>query len=137
MQNRVYILDSNIWISFMITRRLHLLVALIQDNQLTILTNPHLIEEIREVLARPKFRKYIKQSDVKELIAIHLKICVLVAEVEQRKQLTDTKDDFLLNLYHDGNATGIVTGDKELLHEAGILNYHVMTLIEFETEIRN
>jgi len=34
MQNNVYILDSNIWISYLITKRLHLLVALIQDHQL-------------------------------------------------------------------------------------------------------
>jgi len=101
-----------------------------------ILTSHHLIEEIREVLSRPKFKKYVKQSDVKELISIHMKICVLVPTVEGRKQLKDSKDDFLLNLYNDGKATGIVSGDKEFLREAGKLNYNVMTLNSFESEIK-
>lgn len=52
---------------------------------------------------------------------------------ETTVQLTDPKDNFLLNLYVKGKATLIVSGDKEFLHEADELNYRVMTLREFET----
>jgi len=71
MQNEVFILDSNIWISYVITKRLDKLVALIYYHHLTVITSRHLIAEIQEVLSRPKFKKYLKQSDIKELIAIH------------------------------------------------------------------
>ena len=47
-------------------------------------------------------------------------------------QLTDPKDNFLLDLYNKGKATILVTGDKKFLHEATELNYRVMTLKEFE-----
>ena len=47
-------------------------------------------------------------------------------------RLSDKKDNFLLNLYNIGKATVIVSGDKELLHEASELNYRVMSLREFE-----
>ncbi|MBK6966125.1 MAG: putative toxin-antitoxin system toxin component, PIN family [Bacteroidales bacterium] len=56
MQNEVFILDSNIWISYVITKRLHRLVSIILDQNLTILTSKQLQEEIATVLARPKFK---------------------------------------------------------------------------------
>jgi len=132
MQNEVFILDSNIWISYVITKQLDKLVTRIYHHQLTVLTSHPLIAEIQEVLSRSKFKKYLKHSDIKELIAIHLKLCRLVDTDETTNQLTDPKDNFLLNLYNKGKATVIVTGDKEFLHEASGLNYHVMTLKEFE-----
>jgi len=132
MQNEVLILDSNIWISYVITRRLDKLVTLILDHQLTVLTSRQLIEEIQEVLMRPKFKKYIKHSDIKEFSAIHLKLCWLVDTDETTNQLKDPKDNFLLELYNKGKATILVSGDKEFLHEAIELNYRVMTLREFE-----
>jgi putative PIN family toxin of toxin-antitoxin system len=131
MQNEVFILDSNIWISYVITKRLDKLVTLIYHHHLTVLTSRHLIAEIQEVLSRPKFKKYLKHSDIKELIAIHLKLCRLVDTDETTNLLTDPKDNFLLNLYIKGKATVIVSGDKEFLHEAGKLNYRVITLKEF------
>jgi putative PIN family toxin of toxin-antitoxin system len=132
MQKEVFFLDSNIWISYVITRRLNTLVALIHNSQLTVLTSLHLVEEIQEVLHRSKFKKYLKHSDIKEVIMLHVKLCQLVETDETSHQLSDAKDNFLLNLYNKGKATVLVSGDKELLHEANALNYRVMTLREFE-----
>ena len=49
MQKEVFILDSNICISYVITRQLHTLVTLIYAHQLTVITSQHLVEEIQEV----------------------------------------------------------------------------------------
>jgi putative PIN family toxin of toxin-antitoxin system len=132
MQKEVFILDSNIWISYVITRQMHKLVTLIHKHHLTILTSQQLVEEVQEVLFRPKFKNYIKRSDIKEAIALHLKLCRFVRIEETTNQLSDPKDNFLLNLYNEGKATALVSGDKELLREASELSYHVMTLKEFE-----
>ncbi len=132
MQKEVFILDSNIWISYVITKQLQTLVALIHKHQLTVLTSENLVEEIQGVLSRPKFKKYLKHSDIKEVITLHLKLCQLMGTQETTNQLTDTKDNFLLDLYNKGKATILVSGDKVLLREASELNYHVMTLREFE-----
>jgi len=132
MQNEVLILDSNIWISYLITRRLDKLVTLILNNQLTVLSCRQLIEEIQEVLLRPKFKKYIKRSDIKEFIAIHIKLCWFVETGGTTNRLRDPKDNFLLDLYDKGKATILVSGDKEFLEEAIKLTYRVMTLKEFE-----
>jgi uncharacterized protein len=135
MQKEVYILDSNIWISYVITRRLQTLVSLIGNQQLTVLTTEQLVNEIHEVLNRPKFKKYIRQADIKEVITLHVKLCRLVTLDESITQLSDPKDDFLLNLYNEGKATVLVSGDKDLLREASEMNYQVMTLREFELSL--
>jgi len=132
MQNEVFIFDSNIWISYLITRRLDKLVSVILQHHLTVLTNRQLIEEIQGVLLRPKFKKYIKRSDIKEFVAIHLKLCSFVETDVTANVLKDPKDNFLLDLYDVGKATILVSGDKEFLHEASQLNYQVMTLRELE-----
>ena len=132
MQKEVFILDINIWISYVITKQLQTLVALIHKHQLTVLTSENLVEEIQGVLLRPKFKKYLKHSDIKEVITLHLKICQLMGTQETTNELTDTKDNFLLDLYNKGKATILVSGDKVLLREASELNYRVMTLREFE-----
>ncbi len=132
MQNEVFILDSNIWISYVITKQLQTLVAMILNHQLTVLTSEDLVEEIQGVLLRPKFKKYLKQSDIKELITLHLKLCQHVRTDKTSNRLSDAKDNFLLDLYNNGKATVIVSGDKEFLREARELNYRVMTLREFE-----
>jgi putative PIN family toxin of toxin-antitoxin system len=108
------------------------LVALIHKHHLTVLTSENLVEEIQGVLSRPKFKKYLKHSDIKEVIALHLKLCQLMGTQETTNQLTDTKDNFLLDLYNKGKANILVSGDKVLLREASELNYRVMTLREFE-----
>ncbi len=132
MQNEVVILDSNIWISYVISRRLNILVQIIQENHLTILTSQHLTKEIQDVLKRAKFKKYLSNSDVKEVIIIHKKLCRFVETNENTRQLTDRKDNFLLHLYDKGQASMLVSGDKKLLQEAGQLKYRVLTLREFE-----
>ncbi|MHC1776958.1 MAG: putative toxin-antitoxin system toxin component, PIN family [Lentimicrobium sp.] len=118
--------------SYAITKRLHRLVSIILDQNLTILTSKQLQEEIANVLARPKFKKYIKHSDIAEVMAIHLKLCRIVVVNDTVSLLTDPKDNFLISLYKTGNATFLVSGDKELLHEASNLGCRVMTLKEFE-----
>jgi putative PIN family toxin of toxin-antitoxin system len=132
MKNEVFILDSNIWISYVITRKLDKLVSLIHRHQLIVLTCLPLIQELQEVLMRPKFKKYLGKSDLREIIAIHLKICRIVDIDDTPMQLSDPKDYFLLNLYNKGEASQLVSGDKELIREAGELNYGTMTLREFE-----
>ena len=133
MKNEVFILDSNIWISYVISRRLQDLVSHVQMHQYTILSSKHLVNEIRDVLARPKFNKYIKHDDIKEVIAIHLKLCQVIETEEQTVMLTDPKDNFLISLCKHSRNAVLVSGDKELLKEASRYGYNVMTFKEFES----
>ena len=132
MQNEVFILDSNIWISYLLTRRIQILVSIILKRHLTVLTSEQLVQELQSVLARPKFKKYVNLTDIEELSTLHLKLCRFVVPKETITTLSDPKDNFLINLYLTGKATVLVSGDKELLREATALDCRVMTLKEFE-----
>ena len=64
---------------------------------------------------RIKFRKYFKLDDVESLI---LKIRTRAFFIDVTSEITKcrySKDNFLRSLSLDGNATHLLTGDKDLL----------------------
>jgi predicted nucleic acid-binding protein len=59
----------------------------------------------------------------------------LVIIEDKTHNLSDPNDNFLLDLYKAGNATILVSGDKDLLRDANNLNYKVMTMRDFELSL--
>jgi len=55
MTRNIIILDTNIWISSLLSRRYDILANIILSNELDIVTCNNLINEISEVLQREKF----------------------------------------------------------------------------------
>ena len=74
MNREVYILDTNIWISYLLSGKYHHLIELILRNNLEIVTCKGLIIELEQVLQRKKFKKYIGKNEIDEAVKIHLKI---------------------------------------------------------------
>jgi uncharacterized protein len=64
------ILDTNLWISYLISKRLSKIDELILDNRLTILFSDESLEEFIEVTNRPKFKKYFSKEDVINLLLL-------------------------------------------------------------------
>ena len=64
------IFDTNIWISFLIGKRLHFLKPLIADRIIEIVISDQLIHEIQVVTHRPKLRPYFAKQKVNELIEL-------------------------------------------------------------------
>ncbi len=67
-KNIKVIFDTNVWISFLIGKRLQLIQEYIVNGNLTIVITDQLLTEIKEVSKRPKLKKYFPQKKVKELI---------------------------------------------------------------------
>lgn len=109
------VIDTNIWISFLIGRTLAGLSEAILNDKIKILFSEELLDELIEVLQRPKFKKYFSQDDITELLSL------LHAKTEQIDITTrfsdcrDSKDNFLLDLCVSGNADYLITGDEDLL----------------------
>jgi putative PIN family toxin of toxin-antitoxin system len=109
------VIDTNLWISFLLTKDLAKLDALLRANHIVLLFSQELLEEFIEVAKRPKFKKYLSHQDIINLLA---KINPKAEFVAIRSQITlcrDPKDNFLLALAKDGKATHLITGDKDLL----------------------
>lgn len=130
-KNDRIIIDTNLWISFLLTKDYSKLDKLFSNNDLVLLFSPELLEEFVEVARRPKFKKYFSVADLHSLLSeIHLKAEFL--EVTSEIQLCrDPKDDFLLSLAQDGNATHLITGDKDLLEIKVLGKTLIITIADY------
>lgn len=109
------VIDTNIWIAFLIGKTLSGLREAILKDSIKILFSEELFVELIEVLRRPKFSRYFSQEDIEELISLlHCKT-ELVAVQDQVAECRDPKDNFLLELCLSGNADWLITGDEDLL----------------------
>ncbi len=67
------IIDTNLWISFLLTKDYSKLDTIFLTEGIHLLFSQELLEEFIEVAERPKFRKYFPLSDLEGLLKqIHL-----------------------------------------------------------------
>ncbi len=131
MHDNTIVLDTNIWVSFIIGKKIHILTNLIINNNLTVLTCDQLIEELNDVLYRPKFSKYISNADINEAIIIHLKTTIKKECNSIEDSFRDKNDNFLLGLCKEGNADYLVSGDLDILESNIIAPPIIIKLNEF------
>lgn len=120
------IIDNNIWISFVIGKRLSSLRKILTNKQIQIFVCAELIFEFLDVVSRPKIQKIVNKSDITATKKLLDAYCEFV-EIEHnaKSAIRDPKDLFLFSLAESINADYIVTGDKDLL----ILGSHKKTKI--------
>ena len=107
-------LDTNIFVSALITKGTppdRLYQAWLR-NDIDLVISVEQIDEIAEVLARPRFRNLIDPDEAAQMIsAIHLR-AIVVAGIDILKRSPDPKDDMILATAVAGQAELLVTGDK-------------------------
>lgn len=109
------VIDTNIWISFLIGKKLNSLKSLISNKNIQIIVSDELIEEIEDVTNRPKLKKYFPHKKVRDFISL-LRIISSQHSIEVIEPICrDPKDDFLLALSKETKADFLVTGDDDLL----------------------
>ncbi len=109
------IIDTNLWISFLIGKQLLSLKHLLVEQTVQPILSEQLLQEIILVTQRPKLQRYFPQSKVKELIDL-LKIIGLSIELKSKVSICrDSKDNYLLALAKDSQADFLITGDNDLL----------------------
>ena len=62
------VIDTNLWISFLLTKELSNLDNLFSPPIVTLIFSQELLEEFLEVARRPKFKKYFTLEDLEELL---------------------------------------------------------------------
>lgn len=125
------ILDTNLWISFLITKNYSKLDQLLLDNKVAFLFSEELLAEFIDVSKRPKLKKYFSKKDIitmLELIQHHIEVIEVKTIV---KKCRDEKDNFLLGLAIDGKANYLITGDKDLLDLGKIKQTKIITIREY------
>lgn len=129
-KNRI-VLDTNLWISFLISNQFKELDSLLVSGKVTLLFSKELLDEFIDVTSRQKFRKFFNKSDISLVLELISSYGELVEVVSSIKKCRDHKDDFLLNLSFDGKANFLITGDADLLVLNNIETTKIVTWKEF------
>ena len=127
------IVDTNLWISFLLTRDFARLDALLATEKLTLLFSQELLNEFVAVAQRPKFKKYFSLANLEELLLQLSTKAEFITVTSTVEICRDAKDNFLLSLAVDGKATHLLTGDKDLLVLKRQNKTRILTIAEYLT----
>jgi len=125
------ILDTNLWVSFLISSKFEKLDELLFNQKSKLLFSQELLEEFVAVAKRPKLRKYISKDELEDLLEIIDEVAEFVNVTSEITECRDPKDNFLLSLAVDGKADYLLTGDKDLLVLKKIGKTEIRTISEF------
>lgn len=131
MKSRKIILDTNLWVSYLISEKFNSIDNLIENKKITLIFSDELISDFIEVVNRPKFRKYFSKTDIEKLLDyfdLYGKMIKVKSEVNICR---DQKDNFLLNLSIDSKADFLITGDNDLLVLRKIERTKIMNFTDF------
>ena len=125
------IIDTNLWISFLITKFHSQIDNLLINKKIRIVFSEELLTEFFDVIQRPKLNKYFSPNDIKELLDVFDFYGDLVKVKSRIEQCRDPKDNFLLSLADDSKADYLLTGDNDLLEIGQIGKTKIQTITEF------
>lgn len=107
--------DTNLWISFMIGRRLASLRDVLNRHDVEVYMSEQELEEIRTVIERPKFDKLISQETRYYFYEMVYDVCLFTdITVEAASPIRDPKDLYLLPMAESVPVDYIVSGDGDL-----------------------
>jgi hypothetical protein len=129
MENKRIILDTNLWISFLITNQFTELDELIETDKIILIFSDELLAEFIDVVSRPNFKNYFTHKKVEKILSYFDLYGQLITVFSNEKICRDHKDDFLLNLSIDTKANYL--GDKDLLVLGEIRNTKILNFKQF------
>ena len=135
MKRKKIIIDTNLWISFLISKNPAQIEYLLLSEKFDTLFSNKLFEEFVAVASREKFQNYFPFADIfalLQMLLIHTNFITVNSETNLSR---DEKDNFLLDLAIDGKADYLITGDKDLLILKKIKTTKILTYTEFATEM--
>ncbi|MDR9443262.1 MAG: putative toxin-antitoxin system toxin component, PIN family [Schleiferiaceae bacterium] len=134
MKSKKIILDTNLWISFLISHRLHEIDDLLLNNRIQLIFSKELIEEFVTVAKRPKLEKFFTEKNITDLLQLFDSFGKLVEVSTKVSVCRDYKDNFLLSLALDSQSDYLLTGDYDLLELKIIKQTKIISWTEFLSE---
>jgi hypothetical protein len=124
------IFDNNIWISFLIGKRLSELRPVFSRTDVEIFYCNELEQEFLDVAHRPKIQKYVNEQQIERVHQLMVCTChhEAIASLDPTP-VRDPKDVYLLALSEAVKADYLVSGDSDLLE---LDEYHQTKIVDFE-----
>lgn len=137
-ENRFHkvIIDSNIWISFLIGKNLTGLQYFIDEQKIKIITCNEQRAELAEVFKKAKLRKYFSKYQIIEFFELLDESSECIKLITHSDLCRDPKDNYLVSLAIDSNADYLITGDKDLLELNSIENTKIIKYTDFEKNFK-
>ena len=131
------IVDTNLWISLLIGKRLSDLRGLCNSDVVDVYICDELQEEFIRIASREKIRKYATDERIVKTLDLMKTSCILgtVRKGVESSNLRDVNDLYLLALAENVQADYILTGDKDLLSLQSHYQTKIVTYKEFEVII--
>jgi uncharacterized protein len=130
--NNFYVFDTNVLVSALLftnsSPRKAFELALDIG---TIMISKATIDELNNVLSRPKFERYISQTKRENFLSSLVQKSTLIEIREKIKECRDPKDNKFLELAINGKATAIITGDQDLLILHPFRGIPIVTVSQF------
>ncbi|HEY9122940.1 MAG TPA: putative toxin-antitoxin system toxin component, PIN family [Bacteroidales bacterium] len=125
------IIDTNIWISFLIGKNLNGLQNHIENQNIRIITCIEQLIELSEVFKKTKLRRFFKKDQIEEFFEL-LDESAECIEINTKTDLCrDPKDNYLISLAIDSKADFLITGDKDILELSKVGNTIIAKFTEF------
>ena len=131
MKSKKVILYTNLWISFLISKKFDQLDKLIENKHITLIFSNELMEEFIEVASLPKFKRYFTKTDIESVLGYFDLFGKLIEVKSDIKRCRDKKDNFLLSLSIDSKADYLITGDNDLLVLKSIRKTKILRFPDF------
>ena len=133
--SNLYVFDTNVLVSALLfansSPRKALELALDTGE---ILISKETVDELNNVLSRPKFERYVSQSKRERFLLSLVQKSTLIEIQEKIEECRDPKDNKFLELAIDGKATEIVSGDQDLLILHPFRGIPIVTVSQFLTK---
>ena len=133
---RRVVIDTNIWISFLIGKRLAGLHRYIDSGRVEVATCEAQLRELSDVLARPRIRKYIPAEQAEEFLELLCEVVLLVRPEQGPPLCRDPKDDYLLYTAMAARADYLVSGDNDLLSLRNVGCTAILSFADFEAAMQ-
>lgn len=131
------IIDTNLFISFLIGKRLQGLKSILISSQVVLVFAEQNLKELGIVSNRDKFKKYFNQTDIVDLLDF-INLIGEIYEIHENIEICrDPKDDFLLSLAKISKSDYLITGDKDLLEIKKFGVTKIITIDHFEEILKS
>lgn len=131
------IVDTNIWISFLIGKSLKGLQNYIDSEFIKIVSCNEQLEELAEVFNKSKIKKHFSKEQISEFFELLDESAENVEIKTVTNLCRDLKDNYLVPLAIDTNADFLITGDSDLLDLFKIGNTKVIRYTDFDKTIKD
>ncbi|MBE9034872.1 putative toxin-antitoxin system toxin component, PIN family [aff. Roholtiella sp. LEGE 12411] len=130
--NRRFVFDTNVLISAFLFSQSQPRQALDQAQDIgVIVLSSSVFSELKEVLYRPKFDRYLTKERRQEFLENLTQNAQFIDVTEQINECRDPKDNKYLELALSSQAECIVTGDDDLLVLNPWRGIYILTIQEF------